>query len=212
MAIVGEPYNVDAHAKIIGLFLNIFWAFFYFIVKTPTQLQHNLNPTVVGGWTRKWLWTPPTHHTNSKSVISQLLLTRFEPNFKGRFLGPYWTDFNCSSNICKGNICPGDICPYQEYLSSYWIDFDKTLKVGSSDYLEQILTVAATFVQAIFVQTTFVHIRNISWNLSISRISHLLLTEFWRNFKGMFWWLFWTDFNCCSNICPGNICQDDICP
>ena len=23
------------------------------IVKTPTQLQRNLNPTVVGGWTRK---------------------------------------------------------------------------------------------------------------------------------------------------------------
>ena len=32
MAIVGEQYNVDAHAKIIGLFLNIFCAFFYFIL------------------------------------------------------------------------------------------------------------------------------------------------------------------------------------
>ena len=30
------------------------------IVKTPTQLQRNLNPTIVGGWTWKWLCIPPT--------------------------------------------------------------------------------------------------------------------------------------------------------
>ena len=32
------------------------------IVKTPTQLHRNLNPTVVGGWTRKWLGKPPNPH------------------------------------------------------------------------------------------------------------------------------------------------------
>ena len=48
-------------------------------------------------------------------AISQLLLARFWPNFKGRFLWPFLTDANCHSDICSGNICP-----YQEYLSSYW--------------------------------------------------------------------------------------------
>ena len=48
------------------------------------------------------------------------------------------------------------------YLSSYWPDFDQTLKVGSWDPLEQIPTVMMTFVQATFVLATFVHISNIS--------------------------------------------------
>ena len=73
--------------------------------------------------------------TNSMSAISQLLLTRFWPNFKNRFLGQSWTDFNCYGDICSGNICPGNICQYQEYLSWYWLDFDQTLKVGSGDHL-----------------------------------------------------------------------------
>ena len=30
---------------------------------------------------------PPTHHTNSIPAISQLLLTRFQPNYKVRFPG-----------------------------------------------------------------------------------------------------------------------------
>ena len=42
----------------------------------------------------------------------------------------------------------------QQYLSC--------LKIGSWDHLEQILNVTVTFVQAIFVLATFVHIRNIS--------------------------------------------------
>ena len=90
--------------------------------------------------------------------IYQLLLTWLWPNFKGRFLGLSWTDFNCYGDICSGNICPGDICPYQEYLSWYWPDFDQTLKEGSWDHLEQILTVMVTFVRATFVLAIFVHI------------------------------------------------------
>ena len=96
------------------------------------------------------------------SAISQLLLARFWPNFKGRFLRPSWTYSNCHGDICPGNICHGDICPCQEYLSCYWSDFDQTLKVDSWDHLELIPTVMSTFVQAIFVLVTFVHIRNIS--------------------------------------------------
>ena len=82
--------------------------------------------------------------------------------FKGRFLWLSWTYFNCRSKICPGNICPSDVCPYQEYLSCYWPNFDETLKLSSCDYLEQISTVAVTFVQATFVPVTFVHISNIS--------------------------------------------------
>ena len=144
------------------------------IVTTPTQLQRNLNTTIVGGWTWKWLCKPHHHpptHTNSISAISQLLLAQFWSNFKGRFLGPSWTDSNCHVDICPGNNCPGDICPYQEYLSCYWPDSDQTLKVDSWDQLELIPTVMATFVKATFVLATFVHIRN------ISAVTDLILTK-----------------------------------
>ena len=68
----------------------------------------------------------------SISGISQLLLTRFLPNFldpnvKGRFMGQSSTDANCYDDICPGNIYHGNICPYQQYLSYYWTDFDQTL-------------------------------------------------------------------------------------
>ena len=62
----------------------------------------------------------------SLSGIFQLLLTRFWPNFKGRFLGSFWTNFIHHGEICPGKICPGDICPYLEYFSCYWPDFEKT--------------------------------------------------------------------------------------
>ena len=101
------------------------------VVKTPTQCQLNNNSTKVGCDTKMTLHTtPPHHHRNSMSVISQLLLTRFWPNFKGRFQGTSRTDSNCYSYSCPGNNCPGDICPYQEYLSCCRPDFDQTLEVG----------------------------------------------------------------------------------
>ena len=175
------------------------------------------------------------------SAISQLLLTRFWWNFKGRFLWTIRTDSNCQGDICPRNICPRNICPYQEYLSCYWPDFDEILKVGSCEHLEQIPTVRVIFVHATFVLVTFVHIRNISavtdlilmklyrkvpgntqnriqlsrWHfsrqnfswryLSISGISQLLLTRFWRNFKGRFLGISRTDSNCSGNICPDPI-------
>ena len=90
----------------------------------------------------------------SISGVFQLLLTRFRPNFKGRFLGPSLTDANClgdicpgnkcPGNICPGNICPGNICPYQQYLSCYSSDFDHQLFfrpkifVGSTIFLPAI--------------------------------------------------------------------------
>ena len=89
----------------------------------------NLTSTQRLGFTWKWLYT--TTHRNSMSAISQLLLTRFWWNFKGRFL---WTSRIDSD--CHGDICPGDINPYQDYLSSYWPDLDETLKVYSCEHLE----------------------------------------------------------------------------
>ena len=93
--------------------------------------------------------TPGTVVSETSSTLScdySLLMTRFWPKFKDRFLGTSWADFNCYGDICSGNICPGDICPYQEYL------------LGPS----LIPNVTVTFVQAIFVLTTFFHIMNSS--------------------------------------------------
>ena len=72
------------------------------IVKTPTQLQGNLNPTVVGGWTWKWLCKHhPPHPTETQC---QLLLTRFRPNFKGRFLRPFWTDLTVTLTFVQATF------------------------------------------------------------------------------------------------------------
>ena len=120
----------------------------------------------------------PHHHTNSESMISQLLLTRFWPNFKDRFLGLSWTDSNSQGDIFPGNSCQGDICPYQEYIRCYWPYFDQTLKVGSWDHLEQIPTVTETFIQATFVLAAFVHIRN------ISSVTRQILTKFQKLVPG----------------------------
>ena len=99
---------------------------FVFIVKTPTQSQLNPIKPKSGFYMKITLnHHLPTPHRNSMSAISRLLLTRFWQNFKRRFLGPSLTHPNRHGDICPGNICPGDICPYQEYLSSYWPDFDQ---------------------------------------------------------------------------------------
>ena len=69
------------------------------------------NPDSTTTQFKSWVWhennfTPPPPPTtrNSTSSIFQLLLTRFWPNFKGSFLGPFLTDANCHDNICPGNI------------------------------------------------------------------------------------------------------------
>ena len=82
------------------------------IVTTPTQPQLN---SKVGCDTKMTLihhHHPPPTHTNSMSAISQLLLTWFWWNFKGKCLGTSRTDSNCHCNIYPDNICPGDFWPY----------------------------------------------------------------------------------------------------
>ena len=137
----------------------------------------------------------------SISEISQLLLTQFGWNFKDRVLGTSRTDSNCQGDICPSNICPGDICPYMEYFSCYWPNFDEIFKVASWEHLEQI-TIKLTFVQAIFVLVTFVHIR---------KISQLLLIQFWPNVSGSFLVPSLTYANCLDNICSDNLCPGDVC-
>ena len=45
-------------------------------------------------------------------------------------MGTSRTDSDSLGYLYLDNICPSDICPYQEYLSCYRPDFDKTLKGG----------------------------------------------------------------------------------
>ena len=52
----------------------------------------------------------------------------------------------------------------QQYLSSYWPDFEQTSNVGSWEHLKQISNVTMTFVQVTYVLATFAHISNISAN------------------------------------------------
>ena len=62
------------------------------------------------------------HHL-SMSGISQLLLNKSTPKFKGEVLLPSLTKDNPQGDICPGNICPSNTCQYQQYLSCYWPDF-----------------------------------------------------------------------------------------
>ena len=52
--------------------------------------------------------------------------------------------------------------PPKTFVSCHGSNFDKILKVGSWECIEQIPTFTVTFVQATFVLATFVHIRSIS--------------------------------------------------
>ena len=49
-------------------------------------------------------------------------------------------------------------------------------------------------------------------HLPISRISQLLLTQLWPNFKGSLLGSSLTDANPLSDICPRKMCPGDICP
>ena len=117
------------------------------IVKTPTQPELNkswvwhvtdliwtkLQRKLYGSIFNRYLpspWLLSREHffwgQLSISVITQLLLNQFWPNFKVRFLVPSITDANWHGNICSVNICPDNNCPYQHNLSCYWPDFDQT--------------------------------------------------------------------------------------
>ena len=153
-------------------------------------------------------WQHLSRQHLSISGISQLLLPRFWPNFKSRFLGPSWTVPTVMVTCVQATFVLATFVHNQEYLSCYWPNFDQTSKVDCWDHLEMIPTIMATFVEATFVLATFVHIRKISafaawfwpnfksrfqlsWQhlsrqyLPISGISQLLSTQFWPNFLGL---------------------------
>ena len=73
---------------------------------------------------------PPAHKLNVSNISAITDPIWFGWNFKDSFLGTSRIDYYCLVDICPGNICPGDICTYQEYLSCYWRDVDRTLNVG----------------------------------------------------------------------------------
>ena len=81
------------------------------------------------------------------NLISELLLTQFWPNLKGRFMGPSSTD----------SICHGDICPYQKYISCYWSDVDQTLNVGSWDHRLLIQYLLLTYVDPYILRVIPIH-------------------------------------------------------
>ena len=69
--------------------------------------------------------------------------------------------------MLHSDICPGiEISTTQDKSP----DFDQNLKVGSWDYLEQILTVMVTFVYAIIVLVISV--------LNISPVTDPIMTKF----------------------------------
>ena len=85
----------------------------------------------------------------------------------------------------------------QQYISCNWPNFDETLTVGSWEHLEHQWYLSRQHLSR--------------RHLSISRISLLLLTIFWCNFKSRILGTSSTDPNCHGDICPGNICPGYIC-
>ena len=133
--------------------MNKSWTSGEWIVNKPwTSCQQVMNKS----WTSseqviQKLWTSPEQIVNKLwrscedvvnkllanceiSAIFQLLMTRFWPNFKDRFLGPSLTDANCHCDIWPGKNCLGDICSYQGYVSwpadlcQNWQCFKRLLK------------------------------------------------------------------------------------
>ena len=153
------------HLAITGLsqlLLTQFWPNFKSMYLGTSRTEFSCHSDICLGNISPEDICPYQQYLSSNWPDFQLLLTRFWPNLKSRYLGTSRTDFSCHGDICSGNTCPGYICLYQEYLNCYWPDFDETLKIGSWEHLEQIPTVMVTLVQATFVLATIVHIRNIS--------------------------------------------------
>ena len=84
------------------------------IHKTWLSRRYSKLPNSASTSTSTWLMvemallltSPTTHPTEkvTKSIISQLLLSQFWPNFKGRFLVLSWADSNCQGNIFQATV------------------------------------------------------------------------------------------------------------
>ena len=84
---------------------HIFWQRLWIqIVKTPTQLQRNLNPTIVGGLTWKWLCTP--HHPTPPHPTQ----TQYP-----KYLSCYFPDFDQTLKTC--------IWDYLEHIPNVTVTF-----------------------------------------------------------------------------------------
>ena len=91
------------------------------IVKTPTYPQHKV------GFDHKMSLHTPPHHTNSISVISQLLLTRFWWNFK---IGS-WEHLEQIPTGMMTFVQATFVLVTFVHIRNISPDFDETLQVGS---------------------------------------------------------------------------------
>ena len=140
------------------------------------------------------------------SGISQLLLTRFWPNFKGRFLGQSLSDSNCyGDDIYPGNICPGTNRPYQQYLSCYWADFDQSFWI---QFLEALIFIDHNFLDQtsldpnIFVYLKFFFDLN-SLGPDFFNLKSVVPIKFWTYIffgSNFFELIFLTQILCTSNF------------
>ena len=101
-----------------------------FVVTTPTQPQLN---SKVGCDMKMTLVHPPppppptTTHTNSKSSLSQLFLTRFLPNFKGRYVGSTTTIITTTWTTTTTTATKQQQQDQQkQHFIYYWPDFNQT--------------------------------------------------------------------------------------
>ena len=126
--------------KILPIFYQIKVKMASFTARLGKLCCHNPNSTLTQ--LKSWVWhendfrpppppPPTTTTTNSMSLISQLFLAQFKPNFKGRFVGSTTTITTTIWRITPTTPTTQTQC--QQYISCYWPDFNQTLKAGLWD-------------------------------------------------------------------------------
>ena len=114
---------------------------------------------------------PPNTHTNSMSAISQLLLTRFQPNFKVRVLGcTTTTTITTTTTTTLITTITTTMSTTSHLLMTWFQPSFKGMFLGSTTTITT--TTTTTKIQTLTTTT--------------STTSHLLITWFQPNFKGMF--------------------------
>ena len=91
---ISLPWAWHRSAPACYSILSYFISFHFFLSK-PQLNPNSTQPNITLSWVRHendFAYHPATHHRNSMSAISQLLLTRFWWNFKCMFLGTSITD------------------------------------------------------------------------------------------------------------------------
>ena len=103
-----HPYNIVNKLGLTCAELNRTWSIYSQIISHTFCLYYQKPNSTCVRVTQKWHWPTTTHHPhkNSMLLISQLLLTRFWPNLKVRFLGPFLTDSNVTMTFVLATFVP----------------------------------------------------------------------------------------------------------